>query len=82
MAISPHVAGGVGSSVLREVQVTVFPSSTCASRYEELVNYDRIWPQGIGEETLCAGEVDGGKDACQVGSLFLQAYQGRFITAV
>ncbi|XP_069980481.1 venom protease [Penaeus vannamei] len=57
--------GGVGSSVLREVQVTVFPSSTCASRYKELVNYDRIWPQGIGEETLCAGEVDGGKDACQ-----------------
>ncbi|XP_042868136.1 venom protease-like [Penaeus japonicus] len=59
------VHGGTGSSVLREVVVTVFPASTCDRLYKELVNYNRIWPQGIGEETLCAGEVDGGKDACQ-----------------
>ncbi|XP_042890687.1 trypsin-like isoform X2 [Penaeus japonicus] len=57
--------GGSGSSVLQEVALTVFPSSRCDQSYSSLPQYSRNWPEGIGNETLCAGDPQGGKDACQ-----------------
>ncbi|XP_047470811.1 venom protease-like isoform X1 [Penaeus chinensis] len=58
-------AGGHRSSSLQEVQVKVFPSSTCHAQYKELVFFNTVWPSGISEETVCAGTTAGGKDACQ-----------------
>ncbi|XP_037784049.1 LOW QUALITY PROTEIN: venom protease-like [Penaeus monodon] len=58
-------SGGHRSSTLQEVQVKVFPSSTCHSQYKELAFFNRVWPSGIAGETMCAGTTAGGKDACQ-----------------
>ncbi|XP_047470797.1 venom protease-like isoform X2 [Penaeus chinensis] len=57
--------GGHRSLSLQEVQVNVFPSSTCHAQYKELRNFNTVWPSGIGGETMCAGTTAGGKDACQ-----------------
>lgn len=57
--------GGMRSPVLQEVQVMVFPSEDCDRSYKDIPNYGRTWPQGIGAETVCAGDRQGGKDACQ-----------------
>ncbi|XP_071537043.1 venom protease-like [Panulirus ornatus] len=56
---------GFPSSILQEVNVTVFPSSRCDASYSNLVEYSRSWPRGIGNETICAGDPNGGRDACQ-----------------
>ncbi|XP_069176437.1 proclotting enzyme-like [Procambarus clarkii] len=57
--------GGFPSSVLQEVNVTVFQSSACDQSYSTLSYYPSIWPQGIGQETVCAGDRNGRRDACQ-----------------
>lgn len=60
------LSGGFPSSILQEVNVTVFSSSQCDRSYSSLTSYATTWPQGIGQETLCAGDPNGGRDACQV----------------
>ncbi|ROT75085.1 clip domain serine proteinase 3 [Penaeus vannamei] len=57
--------GGAGSPILQEVNLTVFHHSRCDESYSALPQYSRDWPNGIGSESLCAGDPKGGKDACQ-----------------
>ncbi|XP_042870075.1 venom protease-like [Penaeus japonicus] len=57
--------GGAGSPILQEVNLTVFHHSRCDESYSVLPQYSRDWPNGIGAESLCAGDPKGGKDACQ-----------------
>lgn len=61
-----YFAGGFPSSILQEVNVTVFQSSRCDNSYSALFHYASRFPQGIGEDILCAGDPAGGRDACQV----------------
>ncbi|XP_042217647.1 venom protease-like [Homarus americanus] len=56
---------GEPSSVLQEVEITVFPSSDCDKSYSTLDDYLKEFPRGIGKETVCAGDRVGGRDACQ-----------------
>ncbi|XP_064123017.1 venom protease-like [Macrobrachium nipponense] len=56
---------GARSSSLLEVEVTVFPTSQCDRSYQTLAEYASTWPRGIGSESICSGDVNGGKDACQ-----------------
>ncbi|KAK8406196.1 hypothetical protein O3P69_007131 [Scylla paramamosain] len=76
--------GGFPSSELMEVDVQVFPSSRCNNSYSSLPHYPDQWPRGIGEETLCAGDEEGGKDSCQGdsgGPLVTQDSRGRYVAA-
>nr|XP_045588247.1 clotting factor G beta subunit-like [Procambarus clarkii] len=75
---------GFPSSVLREVNVTVFQSSECDQSYSTLSYYPTIWPQGIGQETVCAGDRNGRRDACQGdsgGPIVTRNPYGRFTLA-
>ncbi|XP_069960130.1 clotting factor G beta subunit [Cherax quadricarinatus] len=56
---------GFPSSVLQEVEVTVFESKECDKSYSTLLEYPSSWPLGIGEEIVCAGDRSGGRDSCQ-----------------
>ncbi|XP_068209796.1 venom protease-like [Palaemon carinicauda] len=56
---------GSRSPSLLEVEVTVFPTSQCDRNYQSLPDYASTWPQGIGSESICSGDENGGKDACQ-----------------
>ena len=47
-------SGGPSTSVLNEVGVTIFADDNCADMTELMT-----------EDMICAGEVEGGKDACQ-----------------
>ncbi|XP_076057669.1 venom protease-like [Oratosquilla oratoria] len=60
--------GGAGSSILQEVNVTVFDSSVCDRSYSTLHDYATRFPQGIGKNIVCAGDPEGGKDACSADS--------------
>ncbi|KAG0710853.1 Clotting factor B [Chionoecetes opilio] len=77
--------GGVNSnSVLKEIEVTVFPLARCVRSYSKLSQYYHTWPQGMGRETLCAGDPHGVKDACigdSGGPLVTQDVQGRYVVA-
>ncbi|XP_045128931.1 clotting factor G beta subunit-like isoform X2 [Portunus trituberculatus] len=76
--------GGYPSSILQEVNVTVFSSDQCDRSYSILSHYAQTWPQGIGEETMCAGDPEGGRDACQGdsgGPIMSQDALGRFMLA-
>ncbi|XP_050721237.1 vitamin K-dependent protein C-like isoform X2 [Eriocheir sinensis] len=76
--------GGQPSSVLQEVNVTVFPPAQCDRSYSNLPHYPAAWPRGIGKETLCAGDIAGGRDACQGdsgGPLVSQDARGHFVLA-
>ncbi|KAK8720211.1 hypothetical protein OTU49_013514, partial [Cherax quadricarinatus] len=57
--------GGSSSSVLQEVDITILPSTKCVESYSTLQEYSTVWPRSIKEETICAGDPKGGKDACQ-----------------
>ncbi|KAK7076696.1 CLIP domain-containing serine protease [Halocaridina rubra] len=56
---------GSPSSILQEVDLTIFPNSKCEANYSRLRHYSISWPNGIGNETTCAGDEAGGRDACQ-----------------
>ncbi|KAG7170809.1 Clotting factor B-like 4 [Homarus americanus] len=76
--------GGKPSSVLQEVEVTIFPFSDCDKSYSTLLGYTRQWPRGIGKETVCAGDRAGGRDACQGdsgGPLVLRNSAGQYTMA-
>ncbi|XP_071536865.1 LOW QUALITY PROTEIN: venom protease-like [Panulirus ornatus] len=76
--------GGYPSSVLQEVNVTVFPSSACDEKYSSLVVYKDSWPEGIRDETICAGDPEGGKDACRGdsgGPIVRLSHKGRYTLA-
>ncbi|XP_045129245.1 trypsin-1-like [Portunus trituberculatus] len=78
------VSGGLPTTFLQQVNVTVFSSAKCDSSYSILPKYNTSWPRGIGEETLCAGDLDGGKDACQGdsgGPLVTRNKTGRYVLA-
>lgn len=62
-------SGGHPSSILQEVELTVFSPTQCDRSYSNLTHYAETWPQGIGQETVCAGDPNGGRDACQVREL-------------
>ncbi|MPC82257.1 Serine protease Hayan [Portunus trituberculatus] len=40
-------------------------SAQCDRSYSTLPHYPNTWPKGIRKETLCAGDLNGGRDACQ-----------------
>jgi hypothetical protein len=68
-ATSPHLSsfsGGERSPVLQEVSVTIFNNSECRRAYSSPLVPRRNYPEGIINSQLCAGDPDGGKDACQV----------------
>ncbi|KAG0719429.1 Clotting factor B [Chionoecetes opilio] len=76
--------GGFPSTILQEVNVTVFDVGQCDRSYTTLPHYPTTWPQGIGEETLCAGDLNGGRDACQGdsgGPLAFQNSGGLYVLA-
>ncbi|MPC40557.1 Clotting factor B [Portunus trituberculatus] len=76
--------GGFPSSVLQEVDLVMFPSAQCDRSYSSLPHYADTWPQGIGQETLCAGDPAGGRDACQGdsgGPLVSEDANERFVLA-
>ncbi|XP_050721195.1 clotting factor G beta subunit-like [Eriocheir sinensis] len=76
--------GGRPSSVLQEVEVTVFSPGQCDRSYSNLPHYPSTWPRGIGQETLCAGDLAGGRDACQGdsgGPLVTEDARGHFLLA-
>ncbi|KAK8372824.1 hypothetical protein O3P69_011819 [Scylla paramamosain] len=78
------LTGGPPTTFLQQVKVTVFTSDKCDTSYSILPKYNTSWPQGIGEETLCAGDVEGGKDACQGdsgGPLVTKDVGGSFVLA-
>uniref|UniRef100_A0A0P4WL93 Peptidase S1 domain-containing protein n=1 Tax=Scylla olivacea TaxID=85551 RepID=A0A0P4WL93_SCYOL len=82
--ISSIIPGGLPTTFLQEVKVTVFTSDKCDTSYSILPKYKTSWPQGIGEETLCAGDLEGGKDACQGdsgGPLVTRNNIGRYVLA-
>lgn len=56
---------GNPSSKLQEVDVTMFPVSKCQENYSILPEFSQVWPNGIREESVCAGDINGGRDACQ-----------------
>lgn len=53
--------GGPSSSVLMEVTVPIWKQQDCQN----------VFIERIGENVLCAGSVEGGRDSCQVWSFFL-----------
>ncbi|XP_064082396.1 trypsin-like isoform X2 [Macrobrachium nipponense] len=67
---------GRPSPALQEVDVTMFPIFTCQSAYSTLRQSSVHWPRGIGQETVCAGHEQGGRDACQGDSGGPLTYQG------
>ncbi|XP_066951878.1 trypsin-like isoform X2 [Macrobrachium rosenbergii] len=67
---------GKPSPALQEVDVTMFPISTCQRAYSTLRQSKIHWPRGIGQETVCAGHKQGGRDACQGDSGGPLTYQG------
>ncbi|KAK8406189.1 hypothetical protein O3P69_007129 [Scylla paramamosain] len=76
--------GGQPSSILQEVKVTVFSPTQCDRSYSNLPQYAETWPQGIGQETVCAGDPNGGRDACQGdsgGPLVSQDARGSYVLA-
>lgn len=67
---SPFVAGwgrttegGKSANVLQEVQFPVLKNQDCSSRYQKLGRLQS--DKQFNEATLCAGNLNGGKDACQ-----------------
>lgn len=75
---------GSRSSKLQEAIVTVFSSSQCDRSYSSLSSYSTTWPQGIGNETVCAGDPNGGRDACQGdsgGPIMSPKKDGRYVLA-
>lgn len=67
MSIVSICTGGPTSSILQEVEVEAFPSSVCQMSYSTFTDFDTTFPEGLNaDNTLCAGDLSGGKDACQV----------------
>jgi len=67
--ICPHsssFSGGERSPILQEVSVTIFNNSDCRRAYSSPLVPRRNYPEGIINSQLCAGDPNGGKDACQV----------------
>ncbi|XP_063849955.1 venom protease-like isoform X1 [Scylla paramamosain] len=76
--------GGVPTSYLQEVHMVVLASAQCDHSYSSLPRYARMWPRSIGEETLCAGDPNGGPDACRGdsgGPLVIQNGLGSYVLA-
>ncbi|KAK8736615.1 hypothetical protein OTU49_005093 [Cherax quadricarinatus] len=76
--------GGSPSSVMQEVNVTVFSSQECDKSYSTLLDYSISWPRGINDNIICAGDRNGGRDACQGdsgGPIVSRNSAGRFTLA-
>lgn len=52
--------GGQTSDVLQKVELSIIDVDQCRRLYDDQDNY------GIDDTQLCAGELEGGKDTCQV----------------
>ncbi|XP_063220329.1 venom protease-like isoform X2 [Bacillus rossius redtenbacheri] len=57
--------GGDSTDILHEVSVTIMNSSKCSALYSRSAALRRSYPRGIIDSQLCAGDEQGGKDACQ-----------------
>jgi hypothetical protein len=60
------IAGGDRSPILQEVSITIFNNSYCAKAYTSPPVPRRNYPEGIIASQMCAGDPNGGRDACQV----------------
>jgi secreted trypsin-like serine protease len=54
------------SDQLRGVHVQLFSNSDCTQKYSRLDGFGAIYPQGVDDRFICAGNTSGGRDACQV----------------
>jgi hypothetical protein len=68
-------SGGERSPVLQEVSVTIFNNSDCMRAYSSPLVPRRNYPEGIINSQLCAGDPNGGKDACQVHRILFQNWE-------
>lgn len=59
--------GGNSANVLQELQITVLTNEECKAKYK-LIN-KLVSEQQFDNAVLCAGELIGGKDSCQVGDI-------------
>lgn len=58
--------------MLQEVSVTILNNSDCMRAYSSPLVPRRNYPEGIIDSQMCAGDPNGGKDACQVDRTLLQ----------
>nr|API81376.1 venom toxin [Hemiscorpius lepturus] len=58
--------GGIRDNKLREVNISVLDREQCNNAYSTLAS--RSIPKGVTSQFICAGDPEGGKDACQADS--------------
>ncbi len=58
--------GGAPAPVLQEVDLKIINNTVCEENYRNLIESKTKFPVGIGDSLVCAGQEEGGKDACQV----------------
>ncbi|GBO00811.1 hypothetical protein AVEN_52556-1, partial [Araneus ventricosus] len=68
---------GVSSKVLQEVEIHIVPLKQCNESYYKVARAN--FPQGITNVFICAGEKQGGKDACQVSEIGLSFQTALFL---
>lgn len=62
------------SDKLLKVPLGILDNSVCTKRYPF---HNRTLPDGIRPTMLCAGELKGGKDTCQVGRQIKHVYSSQ-----
>lgn len=56
--------GGTSANILQELQITVLTNEECREKYKLIGKF--VSEQQFDSAILCAGELLGGKDSCQV----------------
>lgn len=79
-----HLDSSSEKTIQREIAMTIFSGAECDGKYSKLETYNRTFPQGIGEEHLCAADLVDSRDACKGDSgaaLVTQDPNGRYVAA-